>query len=97
MKAHDRQPVDETGRRNTPIELLGVTRAGAVLPTIAGREVRSVIAIYVAPLLPLGEVADEFVNLILGKSEVRHASVLAACLFELGGVGIHRLLGRSVA
>jgi hypothetical protein len=67
VKTHERQPVLWTGRLKTPKDELGVTYAEP-LPTSAGTEVRSEIAIYVAPLLPLGEVRDEFVNLVLGES-----------------------------
>src|SRR4051794_10481041 len=77
VKTHDRHPVAETGRRNTPYVVVGVTRAGAAGPVVAGIG-RSMMAMVLSLLSVAGQqVGDDLVDLVLGQGEVRHAAGLA--------------------
>src|SRR5262245_47548624 len=90
VNSHDFHPVVSTGRRNTPYVVDGVATAGTSARSV-GRSISAMVR-----SLPLQEVCDQLVDLVLGQPQVGHAAELTVGRLQFVGVGVHRLLARCV-
>ena len=81
MNSHDRQPVVVTGRRNTPYDDAGRDELRRVAARDGGNCGGSFDDGHLgSSLLPLEQVGDDLVDLIVGEIEVGHTAVLPAVL-----------------